>query len=117
VVLVDFWATWCAPCRISIPAMEDLHREYAPKGVQVLSVSLDEETDLIGPFAERYGMSYPVLLGAASDVAERYRVRGIPTLFLIDREGNLVRHWIGFDSDLPRQWRESLDQALGQSVT
>lgn len=112
VVLVDFWATWCPPCRVSIPAMEELHKEYGPKGLQVLSISMDEETGLVAPFAREHGMTYPILLGAASDVSERYRVRGIPALYLVDQDGKLVRQWLGFDDSVPKQWRESLDKLL-----
>src|SRR5687767_10454531 len=59
VVLVDFWATWCPPCRVSIPAMEELHKEYGPKGLQVLSVSMDEDVELVAPFAQEQKMTYP----------------------------------------------------------
>ncbi|HRY30748.1 MAG TPA: TlpA disulfide reductase family protein [Elusimicrobiota bacterium] len=111
-VFLDFWATWCPPCRFSIPAIEDLHREFAPRGLNIVGISLDEDPSVVPEFVKENGMNYTVLLGAGSDVADRYQVRGIPAMYLIDKKGNIVRRWIGFDPRLREEWRAAVDALL-----
>lgn len=112
VVLVDFWATWCPPCRESIPAIKKLHTEYAPKGLEVLGISVDENPAAVGPFVKKNEIPYTILLGGESDVSERYSVRGIPAIYLVDQSGNVVRHWVGYDPSFQKEWRETIDQLL-----
>jgi peroxiredoxin len=95
VVLVEFWATWCPPCRASIPALERLHRTYNPRGLVVLGVSLDEGGwDSVKSFAAEHGISYPVLKGSA-DLSAKYLVRAIPALFLVNKEGLISQRYVG----------------------
>ncbi len=112
VVFVDFWATWCPPCRYSIPALEALHREFQARGFQVVGVSLDENTAAVAPFVKEKGITYTVLLGGESDVADLYGVRGIPSLYLIDKEGRVARRWVGYDPKYDKEWRDSIAQLL-----
>jgi peroxiredoxin/YHS domain-containing protein len=98
VVLVDFWATWCVPCRKSIPELSALHRKWADKGFSVLGISIDESKDAkkVGKFAAEKKVPYPVAIDAAhSPVWERFRVKAVPAAFLVDREGNIVAQWTG----------------------
>jgi peroxiredoxin len=94
VVLVEFWATWCPPCRASIPALERLHRTYNEKGLVVLGVSLDDGWESVKPFAAEHGISYPVLKGS-KDLSAQYLVRAIPTLFLVNKEGLIAQRYVG----------------------
>jgi len=91
--LVDFWATWCAPCRNEIPMLNDLHRQYADSGLSILALS-DEEPEIVQEFVVETGMAYTNLV-RASDVADRYGVLGLPTAFLVDREGHIVETFFG----------------------
>ncbi len=96
VVVIDFWATWCPPCRASIPGLERIHREYSPKGVVLLAVSLDDGGwDDVKSFRQEYGISYRILKGT-NDVATKYMVRSIPMLVLVDREGKMQKRLLGF---------------------
>ncbi|MFA5073792.1 MAG: TlpA disulfide reductase family protein [Nitrospirota bacterium] len=90
VVLVDFWATWCPPCRAAMPALENLHRTYKEKGLVILAISLDDgEWDTVRLFMKDYGITYTVLKGN-SDVMEKYRIRTIPAVVLINKEGKIA---------------------------
>lgn len=95
VVVVEFWATWCPPCRESIPGMVKLYQAYRDKGLVVLGVSLDTSgVDAVRSFSEKNGINYPVLQGN-DDIAAKYMVRGIPTLVLVNKEGLIARQYLG----------------------
>lgn len=95
VVLVEFWATWCPPCRESIPGMERLHKAYQAKGLVVLGVSMDTSgLDEIRSFAKDFGISYPVLM-ADEEVAAKYMVRAIPVVYIVNKEGMIARQYLG----------------------
>jgi peroxiredoxin len=95
VVLLNFWATWCVPCKREIPELNALHREYQERGFVVLGVSVDSEVRAIKPFAREMKMSYPVLIGAGrEDLSQAFGpFIGFPTSVLIARDGKVcVRH-------------------------
>ncbi len=94
-VVLDFWATWCQPCRDSIPGMEKLHRDYAGKGLVILAVSVDGgAAEDIRAFQKEYGMTYTVLMGT-EEVASEYRVRTIPLILVLDKSGTIRKRWLG----------------------
>ena len=92
VVLLDFWATWCGPCKMEIPWFIDFERQFKDKGFAVVGVSMDEDGwAAINPYIKSMGMNYRVLLGN-DDVGSKYGgVESLPTTFLIDRDGGIVR--------------------------
>ena len=95
VVLVNFWATWCVPCRVEIPALTSLYRDYKDRGFVVLGISVDSEVSAIKPFARVMKMNYPVLVGAGrEDLSSAYGpFVGFPTSVLVARDGAVcVRH-------------------------
>lgn len=96
VKLVNFWATWCAPCREEIPHFNELYAQYREKGLDIVAISMDEEgAEVVRPFVADHGMTYPVALGS-DEVAEAFGgVFGFPTTFLVDREGKVVESWVG----------------------
>jgi len=94
IVVVEFWATWCPPCRQSIPHLIELNKEYGPKGVVFIGMT-DEDKSKIEPFAKQMGMNYVVAGG--SQTAGQYGVSGIPTAFVIDTAGNVA--WGGHPMD------------------
>lgn len=95
VVLVEFWATWCPPCREAIPEMEKLHKAYRDKGLVVLGISVDSSgADMVRSFAREQGITYSVLQGN-NEVADQYQVRVIPVTYLVNREGLIARHYVG----------------------
>jgi thiol-disulfide isomerase/thioredoxin len=96
VVLVDFWATWCGPCRRTIPHLIDLHNAYKDKGLAVVGVSLDQQgPSVVGPFVEKNKIPYTVVMGNQKVVEDFGGVRGIPTAFIISQDGKIVRKIMG----------------------
>ncbi len=105
VVLINFWATWCPPCRQEIPDLSRLHTRYKDRDFMVLGISLDEiSPDQIRKFARNYKISYPVLHGPRSELGEITRsyggIQAIPTSFLIDKQGNIRARYIGARREL-----------------
>ncbi len=105
VVLVNFWATWCGPCRIEIPWMIEFQRKYGPRGFTVLGIAMDDEgKKVVGPFVEKerfdvdgqqMAMNYPILLGD-DDIADKFGgLIGLPTSILVSRDGKKVKTIIG----------------------
>jgi len=89
VVLVNFWATWCPPCRKEMPDLEALYQQFETRGLVILAIS-DEDAGKVTPFIAEHKFSYPVLLDQGRKVNELFRVEGIPKSFLYDRNGKMV---------------------------
>src|SRR5262249_25895242 len=88
VVLLDFWATWCMPCRTELPNVELLHRDFKDKGLLVLGVDAEEPEDQAA-FMEKFGYTFRALVDANDKIKNLYNVNGIPTTVLIDKVGNI----------------------------
>ena len=108
VVLVNFWATWCPPCRKEMPDLETLYGRFGSKGLVVLGIS-DEEAAKVEPFIRERKVSFPVLLDPGRKVNEMFAVEGIPKSFVYDREGKLVAQSI--DMRTQKQFLEMLGKA------
>ena len=97
VVVVDFWATWCPPCREEIPDYIALQKKYAGKGLVIVGISVDEGgVAAVAPFAKKMGINYPVVLFNDDVVAAFGGIDGIPATFLIDRDGNIRNKQVGY---------------------
>lgn len=96
VVYLDFWASWCGPCRLSLPALNDLYRELGPKGFTVIAVNVDAYRDEAADFLASYPVDYPVLRDGDRALPKQFGVKGMPTAFLIDQQGQLVGVHEGF---------------------
>lgn len=97
VVVLDFWATWCGPCRMEIPGFIELHKQYADKGLVVVGVSLDRDgASAVKPFIEKSGINYHIVLADEAVVSAFGGIEGIPTTFIIDRKGQIVHKHDGY---------------------
>lgn len=114
VVLLNFWATWCGPCKLEIPWFIEFERQHKHRGFAVLGVSMDEDGwEAVKPFVERLGVNYRILLGDDM-VAQLYGgVDALPTTFLIDRQGRVASVHIGLVSR--RSYERDLEELLGLS--
>jgi peroxiredoxin len=108
VVVVNFWATWCPPCRKEMPDLDAIHRQFSDKGLVILAIS-DEESEKVKPFLAEHPVSYPVLLDPGRKVNDLFVVRGIPKTFVYDRSGRLAAESI--DMRTRRQFMEMLKAA------
>lgn len=97
VVLLNVWATWCDPCREEIPALQELHEAHADEGLRVVGVSVDAEgeQESVRSFAKEFGMTYDVWLDPDQRVSDIFRLRGVPSTFLIGPEGELLWKHLG----------------------
>lgn len=98
-VVLDFWATWCEPCKLEMPWMVDLQKKYGPQGLQIIGVAMDDADDqTINEFARKMGVNYPVLRGTEA-VADLYGgLDGLPATFFLDRSGKIVDEGVGLMS-------------------
>jgi cytochrome c biogenesis protein CcmG, thiol:disulfide interchange protein DsbE len=103
VVLVDFWATWCGPCREAMPHLAELYRTYQEKGFEVIGMSVDKEDarESVSRFVKSMEVPYPVAT-ASEEIARNYGVNGLPTSFFIDKEGRLREKIPGFNSTIAK---------------
>ena len=118
VVLINFWATWCPPCRAEMPSMNALYKDYREKGVEILAISGDVEgRRVVAPFVEKYGLLFPVLLDPRNEVGSRVRVRGIPSTYLLDKQGRVAGLEVGAKNWNRRSSRRLLDELLAEEGT
>ena len=96
-VLVNLWATWCPPCRAEMPAIEKMYQEYKDQGLVVLAVDMTYQDDpqKVAPFAQEYGLTFPILLDQAGVVGSAYQLRSLPSSYFIDRFGIIQEVIIG----------------------
>jgi peroxiredoxin len=108
--LVDFWATWCAPCREEIPMFKDFHELYGSKGFTLVGIAMDDEgVSKVKPFVDENKLPYLTLIGNETVAASFGGLVGFPSAFLIDREGRIVDSWVGA---VPRAVLEKRIQSL-----
>ena len=114
VVLLNFWATWCPPCRAEMPSIETLYQRYKPKAsFQILAVSVQEEPSVVKTFLEQNPYSFPIALDPNGEAAQLYGIRGIPTTFIIDQKGTLQGALVGGKDWATPQVYDLIDALLG----
>lgn len=112
VVYVDFWASWCAPCALSMPELESIRSRLHPRGFEVLAINLDSSLEDARRFLARTKVSYPILLDRKQTTPELFGVQGMPTAFLIDREGRLRNTHKGFKKGDADKLTKLIEQLL-----
>jgi thiol-disulfide isomerase/thioredoxin len=114
VIVVDFWATWCGPCREEIPHLNKLYEDYRGKGFEIVGISMDtDDPDSIKKFARDLRMEYTVVIGNDSVAQDFGGVMGLPTKFIIDRKGNIVKKFTGYNPSIIQEIEETIRQLAG----
>ena len=115
VVMLDFWSSWCPPCRQEAPVLAQLYREYDGRNVKFVGVAIWDDPEDVARYVREFGLIYPNVLDERGRIAIDYGVRGIPEKFFIDSEGNLVRKFVGPIS--AQKLRDALDGLLASEPT
>jgi len=114
VVYLDFWASWCPPCRKSFPWMNEMERRYSRQGLTVIAINLDKDRDLAAKFLNEVPADFTVAYDPQGTVAESYHVPGMPSSFIIDRNGRIQAIHIGFRDEDTADLEETLRTTLRQ---
>lgn len=114
-VLLNFWATWCEPCKVEMPWFVDLQKKYGPQGLQVIGVAMDDASPKdISAFAQKMGVNYPILIGKEEVGAQYGGIEYLPSTFYINRNGKVIEHAFGLVSR--SEIEANIERALGQQV-
>jgi peroxiredoxin len=114
IVYLDFWASWCGPCRESFPFMNDLDREFHDRGLSVIAISVDKTAEDAQRFLSRYPARFALALDAAGTCPAAYELPGMPSSYLIDREGRVRAVHAGFRSSDKAEIRRQVLEALAR---
>jgi cytochrome c biogenesis protein CcmG, thiol:disulfide interchange protein DsbE len=108
-VLIDFWATWCGPCRETMPELQKLHQEFGPKGLEIIAISSDPEP-AVEKFLKDNPYTYPMYIDLDNSANTKFGVTGLPTSFVLDRNGKVI--WTGHPGDVS-QLRRAVQAVIG----
>ena len=111
VIVLNFWASWCAECRPEMPVLERLHRELAPRGLAVIGVNAREEGATVQSYAKGLGLTFPLVLDPDGKINAAYGVIGLPATFVVGRDGRAIAFGIG-----PREWASAPARALFETL-
>ena len=115
VVLVDFWASWCAPCKASFPAYAKLQADYAARGLLIVAVSVDEDADAYGAFVKRFNPTFLTVRDKSKQLVSQVKVPAMPTCYLVGCDGKVRFRHEGFHgADTERELRQEIDSLLNE---
>jgi thiol-disulfide isomerase/thioredoxin len=112
VIVLDFWATWCGPCRAELPLLESIHKELADKGLVLLAVDFKEPRETVAEFLKQQKLDIPVALDTDGKVANTYQLQALPTIYLIGKDGKVVAHAVGFNPADKDKLRDQIAKLL-----
>jgi peroxiredoxin len=113
VVLINFWATWCPPCRLEMPTMQQIYSEYKAKGFEILAVNIEPNAQqAINDFVKELRLTFPILLDSDMKVTRKFRVIGLPVSILIDRQGIIRAKEVGYHDWTNRASRKQVESLL-----
>ena len=115
IVLMNFWASWCGPCREEMPLLEDLYNKYKDQGLVVLGINVDSEVAQAMKFLDKEPVTFPILLDSESAVSEKYQVDAMPTTYIIDRDGTIKAHHRGYRDGFMDKYDQEIQELLNPS--
>ncbi len=115
VVIIEFWATWCPPCKESIPVIEAIQEKYAPRGLSIIGISLDEGPGVeekVSAFRDAYKIGYPIIIDSDGKISSRYRVSSIPTFFILDKNLKIAKVYRGYTPQMGEHISKDIESLL-----
>jgi thiol-disulfide isomerase/thioredoxin len=112
VVLINFWATWCGPCRKEMPLLEQIQKKYAPLGFTMLGVNVEEDTTMMDAFLKDVPVTFPILLDPANGVSKLYNVSAMPSTVIVDRKGNIRYIHQGYKAGDESRYQDMIRQLI-----
>jgi thiol-disulfide isomerase/thioredoxin len=115
-ILLDFWATWCGPCRESIPHLAQLYKTYHQRGLEVIGMSMDKgDIDSVWRFVKSMDIPYPIII-TPDEVERSYGVTGLPTAILIDKEGKIRQKFMGFSTKIAKEMTAKVEELTSEKL-
>lgn len=115
VIWVDFWASWCVPCRRSFPWMNTMHRKYGAEGLEIIAVNLDKERTLADGFLAEVPAEFALRFDPAGNLAKEFKVQAMPSSYLLDADGNVLATHLGFKTADAPDYERAIQQALASA--
>lgn len=112
VMLINFWASWCGPCREEMPDLSQLHLKFKDKGLTIIGISIDSEQSAVKQFVDMAKPLFPILLDPEMKIHDAYKVYTYPTTFLVDRKGIIRHYWLGSQEWNGKQFEKILQEHL-----
>lgn len=112
VLLINFWASWCGPCRQEMPLLETLHKKYEDLGFSIIAINVDENTALADKFLASVDVSYPILYDNTAQVSQQYNVQAMPTTFIVDRDGKVRFLHKGFKPGYEKKYEKEVKKLV-----
>ncbi len=112
VIYLDFWASWCKPCRKSFPWMNHIQEKYAELGFKVITINLDKKSDLMNKFLQKYPANFVIVTDPQSNIAEQYQIQSMPSSYIIDSNGEIKFSHRGFFEKKRDQYQQQIESLL-----
>lgn len=112
VVLINFWATWCSPCRKELPLLNELHERYNRAGFVLIGINIDQDLDKAREFANSLGIKFPILFDPVNEVSKSYGLSAMPTTIIIDRSGKTARVFLGYQPGYEKTYEADIRALL-----
>jgi peroxiredoxin len=114
VVLLNFWAPWCRPCKEELPDLDGLHKKYSSRGFTVLSVCMEPSASAVNKYLQKRPVSFPVLVDKDNEVSEAYLVSGLPVSFLIGKDGIIRHKHMGYEKEYLKVYEQEINDLLNK---
>lgn len=114
VVMINFWASWCAPCRQEMPILDELYQRYERAGFTLLGVNVEQDSGAAQRFLEEVGVSFPILFDPTSEVSRTYQVSAMPTTVMVDRDGQVRYVNRGYRPGDEEKYRDQIRELIGE---
>ncbi|WP_394129925.1 TlpA family protein disulfide reductase [Shewanella maritima] len=112
IIIINFWASWCGPCRKEMPVLQKLQDKYQDLGVQVWGINVEQDNEAGRNFLKGLDLSFPILFDASNTLSETYDVKAMPTTVIVDRDGNVRHVYYGYQDGYEKKYAKAIKQLI-----